>query len=213
MDSVGLIAVVAVLVVGLAVGMWRRRTDGRLVAVGRAGRQSHLTRETAGAATAAQATARAATAAPATADTVTSTEAPAGAATSPPAPAGTVTSAEGTVGGLGAAADDERLDAGLLHRLGVGPAEATLLQFSSAFCAPCRAVRRVSTEVAGLLPGVQHIEVDAESHLDEVRALNIWRTPTLLVLDGDGRVTRRATGVPTKPQLIAALGEVLSAAG
>jgi thiol-disulfide isomerase/thioredoxin len=107
--------------------------------------------------------------------------------------------------------DDDRLDPGLLERLGVGPAEATLLQFSSAFCAPCRAVRRVSTEVAGLLPGVQHIEVDAESHLDEVRALNIWRTPTLFVLDGDGRVTRRATGVPTKPQLIAALGEVLPA--
>jgi hypothetical protein len=68
-------------------------------------------------------------------------------------------------------------------------------------------VRRISAEVAGLIPGVQHIEVDAESHLDEVRALNIWRTPTLLVLDADGRITKRATGVPTKPQLIAAIGE------
>jgi thiol-disulfide isomerase/thioredoxin len=104
---------------------------------------------------------------------------------------------------------DGRLDAGLLRALGVGEAKATLLQFSSAFCAPCRAVRRVSSEVAGMVSGVQHVEVDAESHLEAVRALGIWRTPTLLVLDAEGRVAKRATGVPGKAQLIAALGDVL----
>jgi thiol-disulfide isomerase/thioredoxin len=102
-----------------------------------------------------------------------------------------------------------RLDPALLRELGVGPARVTLLQFSSAFCAPCRAVRRVSSEVAEMVPGVEHVEVDAESHLDAVRALGIWRTPTLLVLDADGRVAKRATGVPAKPQLIAVLGELL----
>ena len=100
----------------------------------------------------------------------------------------------------------------MLKELGVEPASATLLQFSSAFCAPCRAVRRVSGEVADLLPGVRHVEVDAESHLEAVRALGIWRTPTLLVLDADGRVVKRATGVPGKAQLIAVLGGLLSAA-
>jgi thiol-disulfide isomerase/thioredoxin len=104
---------------------------------------------------------------------------------------------------------DERLDPVLLRELGVGPARVTLLQFSSAFCAPCRAVRRVSSEVAGMLPGVEHVEVDAESHLGAVRALGIWRTPTLLILDADGRVVKRATGVPAKPQLIAVIGELL----
>lgn len=108
-------------------------------------------------------------------------------------------------------AGDERLDEELLDRLGVGPAQATLLQFSSAFCAPCRAVRRISSEVAELIPGVQHVEVDAESHLAEVRELGIWRTPTLLLLDAEGRVAKRATGVPSKPQLIAALADVLEA--
>ena len=48
---------------------------------------------------------------------------------------------------------------------------ATLLQFSSAFCAPCRATRRVLGEVADLVPGVTHVEVDAEHHLEVVRAL------------------------------------------
>jgi thiol-disulfide isomerase/thioredoxin len=105
-----------------------------------------------------------------------------------------------------------RLGPGLLAELGVEPAPATLLQFSSVFCAPCRAVRRVSVEVAAMLPAVRHVEVDAESHLAAVRALGIWRTPTLLVLDADGRVVKRATGVPTKPQLISVLADLLPAA-
>jgi deoxyinosine 3'endonuclease (endonuclease V) len=60
-----------------------------------------------------------------------------------------------------------------------------------------------------MVTGVRHVEVDAESHLDAVRALGIWRTPTLLIVDGEGRIAKRATGVPTKPHLIAALAEVL----
>jgi thiol-disulfide isomerase/thioredoxin len=106
----------------------------------------------------------------------------------------------------------ELLEPELLAELGVEPAQATLLQFSSAFCAPCRAVRRVSAEVAALLPGVRHVEIDAESHLKAVRRLGIWRTPTLLVLDQDGRLVKRATGVPGKPQLISVLGDILPAA-
>ncbi len=88
-------------------------------------------------------------------------------------------------------------------------AKATLLQFSSAFCAPCRATRRVLGEVTGMVDGVAHIELDAEAHLDLVRRLNIVRTPTVLVLDPAGRVVRRATGAPRKPDVIAALGEVV----
>ncbi|MEU4624344.1 thioredoxin family protein [Actinoplanes sp. NPDC023801] len=105
--------------------------------------------------------------------------------------------------------DGVRLEPALLARLGVEPAPATLLQFSTAFCAPCRAVRRISAEVAALLPGVRHVEVDAESHLGEVRELDVRQTPTLLILDAEGREVRRATGVPTKPQLIAALAGLL----
>ena len=101
------------------------------------------------------------------------------------------------------------IDPVFLTALGVEPARATLLQFSSAFCAPCRAMRRVSAEVTALLPGVRYVEVDAESHLDAVRALNVWRTPTLFVLDADGRIAKRATVVPSKPELIAVLGELL----
>lgn len=86
---------------------------------------------------------------------------------------------------------------------------ATLVQFSSAFCAPCRATRRVLAEVAGVVPGVTHVEIDAEAHLDLVRRLDILKTPTVLVLDAEGRIVRRATGQPRKEEVIAALGEAV----
>lgn len=89
---------------------------------------------------------------------------------------------------------------------------ATLLQFSSAFCAPCRAVRRVCAEVAKTIDGVRHVEVDAESHLDAVRELGIWRTPTVLIVDRSGRVVQRASGVPAKGQVIAAVAPLLEPA-
>jgi thiol-disulfide isomerase/thioredoxin len=73
---------------------------------------------------------------------------------------------------------------------------ATLVQFSTAFCQPCRATRRILDEVAGQVAGVRHVEVDAEAHLDLVRRLDVMRTPTVFVLDAAGRVVRRAVGAP-----------------
>lgn len=73
---------------------------------------------------------------------------------------------------------------------------ATLVQFSSAFCQPCRAARATLSYVAATVPGVVHVEIDAESHLDLVRRLGIIRTPTTFVLDHAGRVLHKATGAP-----------------
>ncbi len=102
---------------------------------------------------------------------------------------------------------DGRLDAAELGEpLGE---RATLVQFSTAFCAPCRATRRVLGEVARMVPGVAHVEIDAEARLGLVRALDVRRTPTVLVLDADGRVVRRAAGQPRTADVVAALGEVL----
>lgn len=86
---------------------------------------------------------------------------------------------------------------------------ATLVHFSTVFCQPCRAARRVLGEVADVVPGVVHTEVDAESRLDLVRRFGVLRTPTVLVLDGAGRIVRRASGAPRKEQVLAALVEVV----
>ncbi|MBZ4322059.1 TlpA family protein disulfide reductase [Streptomyces huiliensis] len=87
---------------------------------------------------------------------------------------------------------------------------ATLVQFSSAFCQPCRATRRVLADVAAMVEGVAHVEIDAEARLGLVRALDIAATPTVLVLDAAGRVVRRAVGEPRRAHVIAALGAALS---
>ncbi|MFE7776824.1 TlpA family protein disulfide reductase [Streptomyces sp. NPDC057445] len=86
---------------------------------------------------------------------------------------------------------------------------ATLVQFSSAFCQPCRATRRTLADVAAMVEGVAHVEIDAEKRLSLVRDLEILRTPTVLVLDAAGRIVRRASGQPRKADVIAALGAAL----
>ncbi|WP_372505588.1 TlpA family protein disulfide reductase [Streptomyces macrolidinus] len=111
---------------------------------------------------------------------------------------------EGGRAGVGGVDDSGRLGAGELGQ-GLG-GRATLVQFSSAFCAPCRATRRILAEVAAMVPGVAHVEIDAEQRLELVRALGILKTPTVLVLDAEGRIVRRATGQPRKADVIAALG-------
>jgi thiol-disulfide isomerase/thioredoxin len=106
---------------------------------------------------------------------------------------------DAVVGGPAARLTSEQIGQGLGER-------ATLVQFSSAFCAPCRATRRILAEVAEMTPGVAHVEIDAESRLDLVRQLNVLRTPTVLVLDAHGGIVRRASGQPRKPDVIAAIG-------
>ncbi|WP_370617601.1 thioredoxin family protein [Mumia sp. Pv 4-285] len=85
---------------------------------------------------------------------------------------------------------------------------ATLVQVSSAFCAPCRSARVLLTQVAGRREDVAYVDVDAESHLDLVRRLNVMRTPTIMVLDRDGVVVGRASGVPRMSEIEAVLDSV-----
>ncbi len=86
--------------------------------------------------------------------------------------------------------------------------QATLVQFSTAFCAPCRPTRQILAQVAGMVDGVIHVDVDAAARLDLVRRLHVNSTPTVLVLDPDGAVVKRAVGVPRKADVIAVLGSV-----
>jgi len=98
----------------------------------------------------------------------------------------------------------------------LGPAElgqplgprATLLQFSSEFCAPCRATRQILADVASGAEGVRHVEVDAGERMDLVRLLDVRRTPTVFVLGPDGRIARRGSGLMNKADVLHALGEV-----
>lgn len=93
---------------------------------------------------------------------------------------------------------------------GVPGERATLLQFSSAFCAPCRATRRTLADVSAMVDGVAHVEVDAEDNLELVRRLGVLKTPTTLVLDASGVEVQRASGQPRKADVLAALGRAVA---
>lgn len=86
---------------------------------------------------------------------------------------------------------------------------ATMVQFSTSFCASCRPTRQLLAQVAGMAEGVTHVEIDAEARLDLARRLRVNSTPTVLVLGPDGAVRSRAVGPPRKADVIAALGAVL----
>jgi thiol-disulfide isomerase/thioredoxin len=98
--------------------------------------------------------------------------------------------------------------AAVLENLGVRPADAdlTVVQFSTAFCGPCRTTRARLQQLQATRPGLAYVDVDAESHLDAVRELDVRRTPTLFYLDRNGRLLGRSSGAP-RPDELAALVE------
>lgn len=85
---------------------------------------------------------------------------------------------------------------------------ATMVQFSSAFCTPCRATHALLSQMVLTMPDVKHIQVDAESHLELVRELDIRSTPTTLFLNSEGVEVGRAAGTPKREQVITALNAI-----
>ena len=84
----------------------------------------------------------------------------------------------------------------------------TLVQFSSAFCTPCRATRALLTDITADLSDVKHVDIDAEKNLDLVRRLDIRSTPTTLVLDKSGIEVGRAVGAPKRAEVLATLAAI-----
>jgi thiol-disulfide isomerase/thioredoxin len=106
----------------------------------------------------------------------------------------------------GAIRDKER--AGIITAQMIGAplgTRASLVQFSSAFCTPCRATRALLENVVEGLNDVVHIDIDAEDHLELVRELNILSTPTTLILDSKGHEVGRAVGAPKREHVLNAI--------
>jgi len=93
----------------------------------------------------------------------------------------------------------------VLQDLGARPQDAdlTVVQFSTAFCAPCRATRARLQQLQTTRPGLAYVDVDAEENLDAVRELDVRRTPTLFYLARDGRLIGRSSGAPRPEELTA----------
>ena len=102
-------------------------------------------------------------------------------------------------------------DKGLITESMIGAAlgsRATLVQFSSAFCSPCRATRALLEDVTVDMADVVHVEIDAEANLELVRTLDIRSTPTTLLLDRNGQEVGRAMGAPKRDQVLSAISAI-----
>ena len=102
-------------------------------------------------------------------------------------------------------------DKGLITSAMIGAelgSRATLLQFSTVFCGPCRATRLLIEDVTANMSDVAHVEVDAEANLELVRKLDIRSTPTTLFLDSRGHEIGRAMGAPKREQVLQAIAAI-----
>ena len=84
----------------------------------------------------------------------------------------------------------------------------TMVQFSSAFCSPCRATKALLEDMVTKMPDVRYAHIDAESHLELVRKLDIRSTPTTLFLNSDGTEVGRAMGTPKRSQVLDAVNAI-----
>ena len=102
-------------------------------------------------------------------------------------------------------------DKGLITPAMIGAelgSRVTLVQFSSAFCSPCRATRMLLEDVTAEMNEVAYVEVDAEANLELVRTLDIRSTPTTLFLDRNGHEVGRAMGAPKRDQVLSAISAI-----
>lgn len=88
---------------------------------------------------------------------------------------------------------------------------ATLLQFSTEVCAPCRATHVVLGDVASGRPDVDHVDLDLTHRPDLATRFNILQTPTTLILDRRGVVRARIGGAPRRESLTHELERILAA--
>jgi thiol-disulfide isomerase/thioredoxin len=102
-------------------------------------------------------------------------------------------------------------DKGLITQEMIGTtlgSRVTVVQFSSAFCSPCRATRMLLEDVTAEMNEVTYVEIDAEANLELVRTLDIRSTPTTLFLDRTGHEVGRAMGAPKRDQVLSAISAI-----
>jgi len=88
---------------------------------------------------------------------------------------------------------------------------ATLLQFSTEVCAPCRAARVVLGDVASTRTDIDHVDLDLTHRPDLASRYNILQTPTTFILDRKGVVRARIGGAPRRDALTLELERILAA--
>jgi thiol-disulfide isomerase/thioredoxin len=86
---------------------------------------------------------------------------------------------------------------------------ATLVQFSTEFCAKCPATARLLGSIADDVAGTRHVEIDLTRRADLAGRFHVTQTPTTLLLDADGIVRARISGTTHAHTVRVELDEIL----
>jgi thiol-disulfide isomerase/thioredoxin len=106
-------------------------------------------------------------------------------------------------GTLRDADEGERLAPAHLDDLGLdlSDAEAGAVLLGSPHCSPCEQVKRVLGQLADERDRFRWVAVDAALHLGVAQDHRVLRVPTLFLVEPDGRVLARTSGVPRTEDL------------
>ena len=85
---------------------------------------------------------------------------------------------------------------------------ATIVQFSTEFCASCPGTRRLLGRIVDEQDAVELVEVDLTHRADLAREFRILQTPTVFVIDADGILRTRFGGAPRREDVLAAIDAV-----
>jgi len=100
------------------------------------------------------------------------------------------------------------IDAASLHTDAQLGTTATIVQFSTDYCGPCRIAERVLTGVAAERDGVTYLEVDLTAHPEAATEFGVMQTPTILLLNAAGGIRSRIAGVPRADDVNAMLDHI-----
>ena len=107
------------------------------------------------------------------------------------------------------ARSDERLHVTELVAGAEAGSGATLLQFSTEFCSPCRSTHSLLGALAAELPGIRHVDVDVTTRPDLADRFTLLQSPTTFILDATGAIRARIGGAPRAADVRAALERIL----
>lgn len=86
---------------------------------------------------------------------------------------------------------------------------ATLLQFSTEVCAPCKATHSMLDDLAESRSEVSHVDIDVTRRADLANRFGLLQSPTTFILDAHGVVRARIGGAPRRDEITAELDRIL----
>lgn len=89
----------------------------------------------------------------------------------------------------------------IVEQFGTLGERATLVQFSTEFCANCPSARRTLRTISEGREGFSFVEIDVGERLDIARSAHVMKTPTVLVLGPRGESVARIVGPPRRADL------------